>query len=219
MKIITECEFVTGWNEWRNCCYKAPCNRDGSFNKVLHLGLGNPRDSHQLFWNFTSNMTLNFSLECYKNQTDLCKWCGQLSKLPAHPINIEFVIYLYRSFPIKISNMLGSFTLYNKSLALLLIRAINLSQWNNMHAMPLMAWHTLFKTCRLSFSLYLWQSCVEIEGYSVTYFNCITTFEVPYCWTSGWGLNALWDLLGTHTATNQWYSASNVVIRSKYATE
>ena len=27
---------------------------------------------------------------------------------------------------------------------------------------------------------YMWQSCVEIEGYSVTYFEHITEFEVPY---------------------------------------
>ena len=27
---------------------------------------------------------------------------------------------------------------------------------------------------------YIWQSRVEIEGYSVAYFNCITAFEAPY---------------------------------------
>ena len=30
----------------------------------------------------------------------------------------------------------------------------------------------------------MWQSHVEIEGYSVVYFNDIAVFEVPYHWTS-----------------------------------
>ena len=40
---------------------------------------------------------------------------------------------------------------------------------------------------------YMWQSCVEIEGYSVTYFDCIAAFKVPYHWTSvtGWASYAL----------------------------
>ena len=29
-------------------------------------------------------------------------------------------------------------------------------------------------------SIHVWQSCVEIEGYSVAYFDCITAFEAPY---------------------------------------
>ena len=29
--------------------------------------------------------------------------------------------------------------------------------------------------------LHMWQSCVEIEGYSVEYFDCIAAFEAPYC--------------------------------------
>ena len=28
--------------------------------------------------------------------------------------------------------------------------------------------------------LYMWQPCVEIEGYSVAYFDCIVAFEAPY---------------------------------------
>ena len=28
---------------------------------------------------------------------------------------------------------------------------------------------------------YMWQSCVEIEDYSIMYFNCITAFKAPYC--------------------------------------
>ena len=28
--------------------------------------------------------------------------------------------------------------------------------------------------------IYMWQSHVENEGYSVAYFDCITVFEVPY---------------------------------------
>ena len=32
--------------------------------------------------------------------------------------------------------------------------------------------------------MYVWQSCVEIEDYSVAYFDRITVFEVPYRWTS-----------------------------------
>ena len=28
--------------------------------------------------------------------------------------------------------------------------------------------------------MYMWQSCVEIEGYSVLYFDRIAAFEVPY---------------------------------------
>ena len=31
---------------------------------------------------------------------------------------------------------------------------------------------------------YVWQFHVEIEGYSVAYFDHITVFEVPYRWTS-----------------------------------
>ena len=30
----------------------------------------------------------------------------------------------------------------------------------------------------------MWESRVEIEGYSITYFDRIVAFEVPYHWTS-----------------------------------
>ena len=30
----------------------------------------------------------------------------------------------------------------------------------------------------------MWQSCVEIEGYSIAYFDHITVFEALYRWTS-----------------------------------
>ena len=30
------------------------------------------------------------------------------------------------------------------------------------------------------FEKHIWQSCVEIEGYSVAYFDCIAVFEAPY---------------------------------------
>ena len=33
-------------------------------------------------------------------------------------------------------------------------------------------------------SNYMWQSHVEIESYSVAYFDCIAAFEAPYHWTS-----------------------------------
>ena len=29
--------------------------------------------------------------------------------------------------------------------------------------------------------IHMWQSRVEIEGYSVVYFDCIAAFEVPFC--------------------------------------
>ena len=29
----------------------------------------------------------------------------------------------------------------------------------------------------MQFIIHMWQSCVEIEDYSITYFDCITVFE------------------------------------------
>ena len=40
------------------------------------------------------------------------------------------------------------------------------------------------KTKREAYSQESICDSVEIENYSVAYFNCITVFEVPYCWTS-----------------------------------
>ena len=77
-----------------------------------------------------------------------------------------------------------------------------------------------------------WQFCVEIEDYSVAYFNCIVVFEAPYCWTSIKG--------GAHTCfVDAWissnkptkciwappltevqqYGALNAAMWSKYTTE
>ena len=69
----------------------------------------------------------------------------------------------------------------------------------------------------------VWQSRVEIDHYSVTYFKCITTFEALYfCY--GWGSYALYKLMNTwhvYTVLTEvlCYSASNAVMRLKYATE
>ena len=46
----------------------------------------------------------------------------------------------------------------------------------------------------MNFLIYgMWQSCVEIEGYSVTYINRITAFKVPCCWTSIKGRAHMWQ--------------------------
>ena len=49
----------------------------------------------------------------------------------------------------------------------------------------------------------MWQSCVEIEGYSVAYFDCITAFEAPYRWTSIKGVAHMRfiDSLDIHVST------------------
>ena len=70
-----------------------------------------------------------------------------------------------------------------------------------------------------------WRSRVEIEGYSVAYFDRIAAFEAPYHWTSvkGEAHMRFVDSLVIHTSTKrvwatpltevQWYGAS------RYATE
>ena len=77
----------------------------------------------------------------------------------------------------------------------------------------------------------MWQSRVEIEGYSVAYFDRIAAFEVPYRWTSvkGGAHMHFVDLLDIHASTKhvwappltevQQYGASNTAMQSKYATE
>ena len=77
----------------------------------------------------------------------------------------------------------------------------------------------------------MWQSHVEIEGYSVVYFDYIAAFEVPYRWTSikGGAHMRFVDSLDIHASTKrvwalplvevQWYDASKAPMRSKYATE
>ena len=77
----------------------------------------------------------------------------------------------------------------------------------------------------------MWQSRVEIEGYSVMYFDRITAFEAPYRWTSGKGgaHMVFIDLLDIHVSVKhvlalplpevQRYGASKAAMRSKYVTE
>ena len=77
----------------------------------------------------------------------------------------------------------------------------------------------------------MWQSRVEIEGYSVAYFDSIVAFEVPYRWTSvkGGAHMRFVDSWGIHTSTKrvwalplmeaQQYGASKETMWSKYATE
>ena len=75
------------------------------------------------------------------------------------------------------------------------------------------------------------QSHVEIEGYSVAYFDRIAAFEVPYRWTfvKGGAHVHFVDSLDIHASSNslwapplmevQRYGASNASMRSNYATE
>lgn len=75
------------------------------------------------------------------------------------------------------------------------------------------------------------QSRVEIEGYSIVYFNRIATFEASYRWTSikGGAHTHFVDSSDIHASTKyvwtppltevQKYNTSNTTIRLKYATE
>ena len=77
----------------------------------------------------------------------------------------------------------------------------------------------------------MWQSRVEIEGYSVTYFNHIAVFEVPCRWTSikggahtcfveVWISNKSMKCIWAPALTEvQRYGASKAAKRSKYVTE
>ena len=77
----------------------------------------------------------------------------------------------------------------------------------------------------------MWQSHVEIKGYSVAYFERITAFEAPYHGTSGKdGAHMRFvDSLDIHASTKhvwalpltevQQYGASNTAMETKYATE
>ena len=49
----------------------------------------------------------------------------------------------------------------------------------------------------------MWQSCVEIKGYSVAYFDHIAVFEAPYRWTSvkGGAYMHFVGLLNIHAST------------------
>ena len=77
----------------------------------------------------------------------------------------------------------------------------------------------------------MWQSRVEIQGYSVAYFDRFAAFEAPYRWTSvkGGAHMHFVDSLDNHAPTKyvwappltevQQYSASNIAMWLKYATE
>ena len=77
----------------------------------------------------------------------------------------------------------------------------------------------------------MWQSRVEMEGYSIAYFDRIVAFEAPYRWTSIKGGAHMrfvdsWDI---HTSTKrvwapslteaQRYGTSKATMRLKYTTE
>ena len=77
----------------------------------------------------------------------------------------------------------------------------------------------------------MWQSRVEIEGYSFTYFDRIAAFEALYRWTPVKGgahihyiglldIHASMKRIDTHRSWEvQQYSASKAAMQSKYATE
>ena len=79
--------------------------------------------------------------------------------------------------------------------------------------------------------MHVWQSCVEIEGYSVAYFDRIAVFEALYHWTSikggahtrfvdAWMSNESTKRIWAPPLTEvQRYGTSKVVIALKYATE
>ena len=77
----------------------------------------------------------------------------------------------------------------------------------------------------------MWQSRLEIEGYSVAYFDHVAVFEAPYRWTSVKGgadtrfvvvwisnesMKCIWALSLTEV---QQYGASKAAMRLKYTTE
>ena len=77
----------------------------------------------------------------------------------------------------------------------------------------------------------MWQSRVEIQGYSVAYFDRFAAFEALYRWTSvkGGAHMHFVDSLDIHTSTKyvwapplteaQQYGASKAMTQSKYTTE
>ena len=79
--------------------------------------------------------------------------------------------------------------------------------------------------------MYMWQSRVEIEDYSVAYFDRITVFEAPYRWTSvkggahtrfvdAWIANESTKRVWAPPLTEvQRYGALNAAMWSKYTTE
>ena len=79
--------------------------------------------------------------------------------------------------------------------------------------------------------VHVWQSRVEVEGYSVAYFDRIAVFEVTYRWTSikGGAHMHFVDSLDIHASMKhvwapplmkvQWYGTSNTAMQSKHAME
>ena len=79
--------------------------------------------------------------------------------------------------------------------------------------------------------IHVWQSRVEIEGYSAAYFDRIVAFEALYRWTSvkGRAHTRFVDVWISHESTKriwappltevQRYGASKAMMRSKYAME
>ena len=77
----------------------------------------------------------------------------------------------------------------------------------------------------------MWQSHVEIDGYSIAYFDRIAVFEVPYRWTSvkgsahmcfvdAWISNKSTKHIWAPPLTEvQEYGASNTAMQSKYVTK
>ena len=91
---------------------------------------------------------------------------------------------------------------------------------------------TMFRNVHMDISKYsnryMRQSCVEIKGYSVAYFDRFAAFEAPYCWTfvKGGAHMRFIDSLDIHASMKhvwalpltevQWYGASNTAVRLKY---
>ena len=77
----------------------------------------------------------------------------------------------------------------------------------------------------------MWQSCVEIGGYSVAYFDRIVAFEALYRWTFVKAGADMWfvDSFDIYASTKhvwppplmevQGYGASNIAMLSKYSME
>ena len=107
----------------------------------------------------------------------------------------------------------------------------------NTHTTNVYTWEELWiprwqhKWCLTKVYNNKWQSCVEIESYSVVYFHCIAAFEALYHWTpiKGGAHVHFVDSLDIHTSMKhvwalpltevQRYGTSNTATQSKYATE
>ena len=93
------------------------------------------------------------------------------------------------------------------------------------------AWLHQYTVNWFKLQLHVWQSRVEIEGYSVAYFDRIAVFEVLYFWTSvkGGAHTCFIDAWISDESTKcvwapplmevQWYNASKVAMRLKYTME